>query len=99
MDAARGRAAGGGDEVGTGADCQCPQRGAFSLVGGELVRVVLVYTWYTWCMAGLTEFRLSYVSRVFAKVRFSKYTSLKIVPKAAFAVHFFKKGKNVLYRR
>ena len=26
--------------------------------------------------------------RVFAKVRFSKCTSLKIVPKAAFAVHF-----------
>ena len=37
--------------------------------------------------------------RVFAKVRFSKCTSLKIVPKAAFAVHFLKKGKNVLYRR
>ena len=28
---------------------------------------------------------------VFAKVRFSKCTSLKIVPKAAFAVHFLKK--------
>ena len=27
-------------------------------------------------------------NRVFAKVRFSKCTSLKIVPKAAFAVHF-----------
>ena len=37
--------------------------------------------------------------RMFAKVRFSKCTSLKIVPKAAFAVHFLKKGKNVLYRR
>ena len=39
------------------------------------------------------------ISIVFAKVRFSKCTSLKIVPKAAFAVHFLKKGKNVLYRR
>ena len=38
-------------------------------------------------------------NRVFAKVRFSKCTSLKIVPKAVFAVHFLKKGKNVLYRR
>ena len=37
--------------------------------------------------------------RVFAKVGFSKCTSLKIVPKAALAVHFKKKGKNVLYRR
>ena len=99
MGAAGGRSTGGSEEFGTGADSQCPQLGAFSLVGGELFRVVLVYTWYTWCMAGLTEFRLSYVSRVCAKVRFSKYTSLKIVPKAAFAVHFFKKGKNVLYRR
>ena len=33
--------------------------------------------------------RVHYVfTRVFAKVRFSKCTSLKIVPKAAFAVHF-----------
>ena len=29
-----------------------------------------------------------FINRVFAKVRFSKCTSLKIVPKAAFAVHF-----------
>ena len=28
------------------------------------------------------------LNRVFAKVRFSKCTSLKIVPKVAFAVHF-----------
>ena len=31
---------------------------------------------------------LFFAIRVFAKVRFSKYTFLKIVPKAAFAVHF-----------
>ena len=36
--------------------------------------------------------------RVFAKVRFKKTTYSKIVPKAIFAVHFFKTGKNVLYR-
>ena len=40
-----------------------------------------------------------HINRVFAKVRFSKCTSQKIVPKAVFAVHFLKKGKNVLYRR
>ena len=39
------------------------------------------------------------VNRVFAKVRFKKFTSSKIVPKVRFAVNFRKKGKNVLYRR
>ena len=47
MGAARGRETGGGKEVGTGANSQCPQREAFSLVGGELVRVALVYASYT----------------------------------------------------
>ena len=37
---------------------------------------------------------------VFAKVRFWKFTSLKIVPKVRFAVKISKKkGKNVLHRR
>ena len=41
MDSAAGRATGGREEIGTRVDSQCPQRGAFSLVGGELVRAAL----------------------------------------------------------
>ena len=37
--AVRGRAIRGCEEVGTGADSQCSQRGAFSVVGSEVVRV------------------------------------------------------------
>jgi len=44
-----------------GADSKFPQRRAFSIVGGELVRIALAYTWYMYCMAGLIELRLSYV--------------------------------------
>ena len=41
------------------------------------------------------SWRFSTFNRVFAKVRFKKITSSKIVPKAIFAVHFLKKGKNL----
>ena len=41
--AAGGRGTGGCEEVGTGADAQCSQRGAFSLEGGELFRVYLCF--------------------------------------------------------
>ena len=39
--AARGRERGGCEAVGTGADSQCLQRGAFSLEGGDLFHVYL----------------------------------------------------------
>ena len=65
--------------------------------------IYFVYALVAQCEEGRaplhTVHQATYSSRVFAKVRFSKCSSLKIVPKAAFAVHFKKKGKNVLYRR
>ena len=40
-----------------------------------------------------TDAFILYFIRVFAKVRFSKFTSSKIVPNAIFAVHFLKSGR------
>ena len=62
MGAAIGRATGGGEEVGVGADSQFPHRGAFELRGGRVVpRRVDLYLIYVECIAGLDEFSLSYV--------------------------------------
>ena len=70
--AARGRATGGCEEVRTGADSQCSQRGAFSLVGSGLVRVgprgicVAAHYSYAWCVVQYDrlEEALSYLSAV-----------------------------------
>lgn len=43
LGAARGSPTGGGEEVGSGAHYKCPQRGAYSLVVGGLMRVGSVY--------------------------------------------------------
>ena len=68
MGAATGRATGGGEEVVASVDSRCQQRGAFSLVVGELVRVALVYASYTQCMAGLID--LSFELRLVTSVLF-----------------------------
>ena len=54
MGAATGRATRGSEEVGTGIDSQCPQRGAFNVVGGRVCpRGVGLFLVYVECMAGL----------------------------------------------
>ena len=96
----RGRATTGEcEDVRTGADSECSQRGGFSFVRSKLARVcpcdicVAVHCIHMPSMRYSSgydriEESFNYLSRVFAKVRFSKCTSPKIVPKAAFAVHF-----------
>ena len=64
---------------------------AVSYTPGAYIRGMYVqqYTWYPGIIRRMIFInRYQVYIRVFAKVRFSKYTSLKIVPKAAFAVHF-----------
>ena len=54
----------GGEEVGTGAEPQCLQRGAIRLAGGELIRLALVYyifLVYVDCMPGMMELNLIHV--------------------------------------
>ena len=66
--------------------CALPNIPLKYCVPGTMCDYYLLYVWYQYLLNDIvTSF---FVIRVFAKVRFKKFTSSIIVPKAIFAVHF-----------